>query len=333
MAPPRDRLVVPMGLPSADGRRYAAYLAGDKFPHLAGAGAGVVAAGGVLVDAYGAELAGGAGVVVSAAGGLQDSGGSFTPTKAVTFAGLSIGGSPVSATIGMASVDGTNIVSNDIAGPFGEDRVMKSTLPNNTPRFFGGQIGVFQRAITDGDDVFILLRHYFPDAWRFQYLNAPDGWGMTKWVRLQWGTTTDGSNRFTFQLGNFSQAGNLTGRIWGATREGQGDGSNMVLPDNAAAVINRNAWATICLQCRMSSNPAVGFIRAWQGTDYIGEVTGATKSDSFSSLYSIYLGDYYNGGSPAQSFYTANSMIHFGTPPDVDSGGRPYIAPTRNAII
>jgi hypothetical protein len=230
--------------------------------------------------------------------------------------------------------------SNDIAGPFGEAKVAKVGLNTGAFNAFGGQFTDWvtkSRASLIGTDVWIRIYHYFPTAFCSGYsTQAGDGYGATKWLRL--GFNSDAS-RMTYQLGGFTSSScNANGpRVTYVSTEGFPDATGGLYHYFGAGgdyqtgpVIGRDAWHALQLQIHFGDLRSNSYVRAWIDDTYVGQPTAnsATLPAGATGWDQLFLGNYWNGGTPStNSWYVANMIITQETPDTLDSGGRPYISP------
>src|SRR5690606_19295988 len=111
-------------------------------------------------------------------------------------------------------------------------------------RYFGGNLPNPSWTVDMGEDLWIRSYHYFPSAFCSGYGSNGDGWGNTKWMRVEW---DNGSTfrRLTGQLGGFgNNSCNASGPTHrGVTLEGFGGEQNQWWTTNAQ--IPRDQWAAL----------------------------------------------------------------------------------------
>lgn len=107
--------------------------------------------------------------------------------------------------------------------------------------------------------------------------------------------------------------------------------------------IPTDQWTAFQLQIYAHSDPLQGFMRAWIDDTYIGQNDGATLSDPSYGIAEWGLGNIWNGVpytdgdvGTTGDFWVDELMVAtdsegYGGAPDVDAGGRPYIATTTLA--
>lgn len=260
----------------------------------------------------------------------------YTPTLSWTAAG-GTAGAYITGWDGTVANDMLNEVrySTDIAGPFGGGMTAKNQLRLIDKVQFGGYL-LMNRALPVGTDLWLRMYVYFPSDFCFSYGTNGDGWGATKWFRVQ---STAG--RSTIELG--SGGGSLANANYafkasptcGTTIGMFGDINEMGAPTSpfpkwtpelGGKAIQRGVWQALQVQWHFGDG-ADGFIRGWIDDVYLGQ-SNHTTLPTGARVTDLVLGDYWNGGFPKeQSFYLDEIVISTQTPNTVDSGGRPYISP------
>jgi hypothetical protein len=277
-------------------------------------------------------------------------GGSYSPFLARSFAEGTNGNG-----ITLFNPEGDGVkYSNDITGPLGESLVGKisATSGNN---YFGGYFdfadygGNLDATDLIGNDLWVRIYHYFPSSFCAGYgSTSGDGYGATKWLRFGMGTSSQDyweGSRMTFQLGNFSSGSCASAanapRVSYVSMEGfpdQDEPPYFYFGDeydyNGGPLIGRDAWHALQFQIHFGYTRASSYIRGWIDDTYIGQPiqNSATFPGASYLLKSMFFGDYWNG-SPASScsWYVGNIIMTTDPPDTVDSGGRPYIAPSADA--
>ena len=103
--------------------------------------------------------------------------------------------------------------------------------------------------------------------------------------------------------------------------------------------LTQDAWNTIQMEIYVHSG-AEGYVRYWINDTFLGQLDGATISNSGYSISEWGMGDYWNGvpytdsagDSTREDFWLdeviiATDLDGYGAPTTTDSGGRAYIAP------
>lgn len=248
----------------------------------------------------------------------------YTPLKMVSFAsgtlGTALNETDFSTTLARGEY------SNDITGPFGDSQTGKFKCVSGQNLFGGNYLGIDPTQTAEGTDMWVRCFFYFPTAFCAGFGAGGDGYGSTKWIRFGYG---DGANRCTLQLSGFTSSSCATGTVEFDHFSFEGYGTSTVnLPTNA--VITRDTWQDIQFHIHFSTNSANGYIRIWQGTTYLGQVSNiVTLPAADDTLFDFVIGDYWNGY-PYQTtdFYGDEFIISQQTPNTTDSGGRAYIPPT-----
>lgn len=225
--------------------------------------------------------------------------------------------------------------STDISGPFGSGMTAKNQLRLTDKVQFGGYL-LMNRAFVAGTDLWLRMYVYFPSDFCFSYGSNGDGWGATKWFRVQ---STAG--RSTIELG--SGGGSLSnanyafkaGPTCGSTIGMFGDINEMGAatspfpkwtPELGGKAIQRGVWQALQVQWHFGDG-ASGFIRGWIDDVYLGQ-SNHTTLPAGARVTDLVLGDYWNGGFPKdQAFYIDEIVVSTQAPNTVDSGGRPFISP------
>lgn len=227
--------------------------------------------------------------------------------------------------------------SDDISGPHGQAKCVKAATYGGGSGFGGvyslGSTGMpaqVSRAdlLSDGD-MWIRLYHYFPTAFCAGYGSGGDGWGSTKWIRLQF----SGGQRLTYSLGGFSggscKSASLSPTVyWLGNETGSGDFFwGTPGETDSGEIITRNAWHALQFQIHWSGSSS--WVRGWVDDTYVGEASGGATLPASGSLTELVLGDYWNGEAlQTTSWYIAELIVTRETPNTLDSGSRPYIAPS-----
>jgi hypothetical protein len=226
------------------------------------------------------------------------------------------------------SPENSLIYSDDVTGPFDEAVVAKQSIEAQGNRSFGGTfLDGSGLAITDNSDTWIRIMHYFPAAFCAGYDlgtgEASDGYGSTKWLRYGFGVSGD---RITHQLDGFLNSACGTAMNQGHTSFEITGGSDANTP--SPATIPRDQWVAIQYHIHWAED-ATGFVRAWLGDTYLGEVGSIiTKPAGDDALNDLTLGNYWNGAShQANTWYIQSVIGTQQTPNTLDSGGRAYISP------
>ena len=228
---------------------------------------------------------------------------------------------------------------------------MKMVLDQGQPpaicggnNFFGGTVTLAD-PIPIGKTVWFSAKFFFPStfSWGYTYSSSDsaeaatcgkgtDGFGLLKFMRL---APTNGTSRIYLQppvdRRSVSQPTSNTMRITSEV------GPLVADLNNANGKIGLNAWVTCQIAVKVASD-GTGFIRYWNGDNFIGEVTGATVTAA-NSIASWTIGDYWNGipytdgGAGRDEFWMdevilATDVDGYGEPTTTDSGGRPYISST-----
>lgn len=194
--------------------------------------------------------------------------------------------------------------------------------------FFGGRYLEPQEAIGDGDDIWMRHALFFPDGFCFGFGSTPsDGWGSTKWMRIEFDGSMGGSpgNRLTLQLGNFAPMGcNDQFRVYGATRE-YIQAANLRPPTDM--LLSTGQWHMVQWQVHLATDES-GFIRFWVDDEFLGQVDAATLGAPEREIAFIQYGDYWNG-SPFEdvSWYVDEIIMTTQAPNTTDALGQPYIDP------
>lgn len=260
---------------------------------------------------------------------------SYTPLYLASFAGVA----NESSISEMASSFARTQYSDDITGPHGENIVLRCEAIRGNANF-GGTLGNYNAApldVSQGDEIFARMYNFFPADFcsgRGDFVG--DGWGVTKWFRLQWGEAGETTlSRITMQLSNFPLNACATAGsspvFWGATFEGfTGTGQNQ----NPASqpVIARDAWHA--LQMSIYLHPTDGRIRFWLDDFFCGEITGINTLPNGVEfgLRRLTLGDYWNDGPNTDcEMFVQDVIVTKDIPNTVDSEGRPYIHPDTRA--
>lgn len=222
--------------------------------------------------------------------------------------------------------------SNDIAGPFGETINAKQSMVGQGNRSFGGTfLDGSALTIANNTDLWIRVFHYFPTAFCAGFDlgtgEGSDGSGNLKLIRWAFGATGD---RMTAQLSNFANSACsttmeqrfFTTEIANMTNDGE---FNLPSP----VTIPREQWVALQWRIRWSETNT-GFVQAWMHDTYLGQISNiATKPIGDDILNDLTYGNYYNGA-PHQAidWYIQSIIATQQAPNTLDSGGRPYIAPT-----
>lgn len=231
------------------------------------------------------------------------------------------------------------IYSNDVTGPFGQSPVIKvfGTAGSN---WYGGrwkhEFGQSAAQLLSAGNMWIRVYHRFPKEFCAGHgSTSGDGWGFTKWLRLQFNTSKlfswdTQSGRLTYQLGGFSlnscTSAATSPTISIVTMEGVPNGKFIWLDGNGARVVPRDQWRALQLQIHWSTTS--GWVRVWDHDTYIGQFSDGPTLEADTYLTNLVLGDYWNGGSiQATSWYIDELVVTTQTPNTLDSGGRPYIDP------
>jgi hypothetical protein len=184
--------------------------------------------------------------------------------------------------------------------------------------------------------MWIRVYHRFPSTFCAGYgTKSGDGWGYTKWLRLQFNTTSTfqwdtESARLTYQLGGFSGSScspaASSPTIATLTVEGVPNGEFVWFDRSNARAVQRDQWRALQFQIHWSTSS--GWVRVWDHDTYIGQFTGGATLKPDTYLTRLILGDYWNGGSrESTNWYIDEVIITAQTPNTLDSGGRPYIDP------
>lgn len=266
---------------------------------------------------------------------------SYSPIVANTLAGGSNG---VNVT-GVSGVGNGMQYSNDITGPFGESTVAKVSI-DATEHGYGGWVDLNAHNLTNtnltGTDLWIRVYHYFPSSFCAGFDRSEpegdDGYGSTKWMRLNWANS---GAHMTYQLSEFSNSActsTATSPTVGfVSLEGFLDGG---APGfywvTSPPLISRNTWHALQWHVHFGTTEADSFIRLWIDDTFIEQPPkeGATISAGGGSDYidALVFGDYWNGGAHQNTaWYIANLIVSRETPSTTDAGGRPYISPSANA--
>lgn len=183
-------------------------------------------------------------------------------------------------------------------------------------------------AFVEGDTFWVRMYQYFPSTFCAGYgTTSGDGWGATKWFRIQWGDENTASySRLTFQIGNITSGACSTGPTFrGCTMETFNGAGNAWFPTELA--IPKDQW--VAMQFCVYIHPTNGYIRGWMDDQYAGQVDIVTVPDALQfGINNVKIGDYWNG-SPHQDsqFYMQEVVMATGVT-TLDSGGRPYIPPS-----
>lgn len=241
----------------------------------------------------------------------------YTPLELANFDTGSNGDSPL-ASDGLSGTpfDATT-KSNDIAGPLGGSLVLRSELTARNDHFFAGELWNGSVTVVDNDEMWIRVWEYYPTGFSFSCgdNNNNDCWGGFKWFRI-----TLGGQRGTWQVSN--------NETWGLTDE-FGSASNLQFNASQVASLPRDTW--VCREYYVRFNgDSTGIIRYWQDGVYQTETTGNTKPSGSVTLSELVIGDYWNGGAPAQQhYYSDEYIVTMEEPDEVDGSGRPMIGCDR----
>ena len=254
-----------------------------------------------------------------------------------------------SGTLG-ASVAPTDFVSefgttynDDIVGPIGSGKVAK-VEKLITEKYFGGPI-VDMGGLGEGAEVWCKWAQYFPAGFVFANGVNGDGGGSAgriKWMRFQY---TGGSDRITMEADATSgfSPGDTGGIDYFQPETVIGEnmdwvsrygGQAIFLDSVATPKIALGTWHELQMYIKLSVGDSVtgdgtGVIRSWIDSTLISEdIRNTLPVSGTSSLESIYLGNYWNGGFPqSQKFYIDDIKILTTAPATLDASGNPYIAP------
>lgn len=199
---------------------------------------------------------------------------------------------------------------------------------------FGGRLNnPVLPTIVEGDRLWLRTYQYIPSSFCAGYGTSPnDGFGSTKWFRIQWGQAGSDPvfSRLTLQLGNFTSGSCSTGPTMKyVSLESFGGPSVANFPTELA--IPQDQW--VALQFEVYFHSTNGYIRGWVGDQYAGQVDINTVPDALVyGLENFVFGDYWNG-SPHQNsnFFVQDVIATVETPTTTDSGGRPYISPNTRS--
>lgn len=234
--------------------------------------------------------------------------------------------------------------SNDVAGPFGQSPVIKvfGTAGSN---WFGGRWNhEFRQSssqLLSAGNMWIRVYHRFPSAFCAGHgSTSGDGWGVTKWLRLQFNTTSSfqwetESARLTYQLGGFSgnscSSAGSSPTVSILTVEGVPNGDHVSFDSvNGPRIVPRDQWRALQFQIHWSTT--AGWVRVWDHDTYVGQFSAGATLEPGTYLTNLVLGDYWNGGSrQSTSWYIDELIITTQTPNTLDGGGRPYIDPRTKA--
>jgi len=238
--------------------------------------------------------------------------------------------------------------SSEVESPTGGGLVMR--IHNETGnKTFGGRI--VDLDLGEGDEVWVRWYQYFPNGFKFANGTNGDangGAGRLKWMRFQYSGNSD---RITFEIDatgscaapcNFSKTQMQAESIIGEAQNWKERyGNQMISLDMPAETARPTAqWHSIQMYMKLSTGSADlsdgdGLIRLWVDDHLVGEYQRNTLPISGSSnLKSIWLGNYWNGGFPAdQHFYVDDIIITNALPATLDSLGNPYIAPNNVQLV
>lgn len=227
--------------------------------------------------------------------------------------------------------------SNDVAGPFGESKILKvSTFKNpsdSNRSYFGGTLASAANvSLSDGDDTWIRMYHYFPSAFCSGTDSSSGDWdGSIKWFRYQF--ASGGSRRITFKIGGISNGSCNSAAsgptILGAANEAMASGTNNNY-DGSPVVIPRDQWVALQWHLKHTQSTGTSTLEMWIGSTYCGAATILCSNFPNVSSDSVVfvIGDYWNGGSAeGNAWYISNAIFTKQQPNTLDSGGRPYIDP------
>lgn len=195
--------------------------------------------------------------------------------------------------------------------------------------YFGGYFQTPGIDVGAGQDLWMRQALYFPKGTCFGHGSGGDGWGVTKWMRIEFdngGPAGSPGDRLTLQLGNMALDGcNPTATIWGASREYAGVANARPGSD---VHMQAETWHMLQWQVHLATDDS-GFIRFWLNEQFVGQWDGQTVSAESPRVSFIAYGDYWNG-TPFQdlNWYLDEVIMTTETPDTLDSEGRPYIAPS-----
>lgn len=224
--------------------------------------------------------------------------------------------------------------SNAVTGPHGETTNMRCSLQSGAFNAFGGRLAFTQQPMSVGDTIWLRWYQYLPTAFCAGYQTGTDGWGVTKWMRLQWGIDGAGASRATMQIGGFAAdaCGNpaTTPDYWGVSVESFSGSGGSTKQFATQPYLPRDQWVACQFAIHIAQN---GWLRGWINDDYLGQNDFDTRPDALAAdLTEIVIGNYWNGGTPSTTeWYMQDVICTIDVPNTTDGGGRPYIAPTAKA--
>jgi hypothetical protein len=237
-------------------------------------------------------------------------------------------GEPATGLDALADTLGPGTVYSDEQALDGAGKSCK-TFAEAGQSYFGGRFRTPNMNVGDTGDLWIRQALYFPQGFCFGYGAGGDGWGATKWIRVEFddGNPSTGGpgSRLTLELGNFaSNACNSATEIWGAAREYAG--TTNCQPASFPA-LETGAWRMVQWHTHFAADGS-GFIRFWLDDEFLGQWDGQTLPSSLPKIDFVQYGDYWNG-TPFQDveWYMDDVIMSSETPDTLDAGGRPYISP------
>jgi hypothetical protein len=275
----------------------------------------------------------------------------YQPLYTADFEGGAVGNTVQELSV--ATTPAKTTYSNSIAGPFGGARVVKQT---NTvgAKFFGGSLTNFTPNLDVGDEVWVRWYEYFPDnGSTFMWANGDNvdgGSGAIKWMRFEYTNKA----RMTLEMNANPNCAlpcasgktdlrpkYVIGENMGwLLYEGRHNPVQAYMADYSAPApsFSRGQWHAIQVYMRLSKGDIAhgdgnGLIRVWVDNTLTGEFNRNTlppvgHSSEGATIRSVWWGNYWNGGFPAnQSWFLDEVIVTTDRPNTTDSGGRPFIHP------
>lgn len=267
---------------------------------------------------------------------------SFTPLVAEDFSAGSVGAAY--STWNRTVYDTTRAVS-------GTKSLKVSTNAGQPPvacgggHTFGGR-STLPVAVPEGNKLWIAYKVYHPSTFSWGYcFGTSDTADATTC-----GNNADGSGGLKYMV---AAPNTGTSRIYYSPRVGRRDVSfidTVRLVSEVGAKLSPvvpwgltlDAWNTVQMEIYVHSG-AEGYVRYWLNDTFLGQLDGATIANPSYSIDEWGMGNYWNGvpytdsigDSSREDFWIdeviiASDLDGYGAPTTTDSGGRPYIAPTKS---
>lgn len=282
--------------------------------------------GGVVSAA--ALAAAGRAAALTPIGGSSASGGggpTYTPFLASVMGAGTVGSN---ATADFNNLSGrTTLVSNDIAGPFGESQVVKVTAAVANSGNYGGSFNNSSSPMSAGDTMWLRSYYYFPSSFCAGCGGGGDFDTRIKFLR----PTYVNGDRYYAQLGgltnNSCPSTSVAPLMYGSDSDFAPVSNNWLV---TPVLIPRDQWVALQWMITCGATAGATALMCWVGSTNCGPstITEPSYPPSASDLSFVALGDYWNGG-PQQdtSFYISNTVFTKQAPNTLDSGGHPYVSP------